>query len=104
MDLYSFVMNLPPPEFEALTNACINRLTRLTGPTLTAGELHLCSKGERIRAIKSVRDRTGMNLKGCKDLVDKGYPRPDIKAIDGRSWNPIGVRNEQERQEEITTY
>ena len=85
MDLYSFVMNLPTPEVKALTEACVNRLERHTrmvdADHMTSGERLLCSKGERIKAVKSIKERTGLGLAESKAIMDKEYPKPDIDAL-----------------------
>ena len=45
-----------------------------SGSKLTASERECAIRGQRIVAIKSVRERTGFGLRDAKELVDKEVP------------------------------
>ena len=43
-------------------------------PTLNAEEHALARAGQKIQAIRKIRERTGLGLKEAKDLLVKEYP------------------------------
>lgn len=45
-----------------------------SGSKLTASERECAIRGQRIVAIKSVRERTGFGLRDAKELVDREVP------------------------------
>lgn len=42
---------------------------------LTQRELLYVGKGDRVGAIKAIRERTKMSLSDCRDLLDRASPR-----------------------------
>ena len=85
MDISTLVSNLPAPAFKAMLEACVERLVSSSDEKrMTNGEKELCAHGERIKAIKSVRNRLGVGLKEAKDIVDVDYPKPNLDVLNSK--------------------
>lgn len=63
---------------EFVTKLAERRIAIANSVELTAKEILLIENGRAISAIKSVRERTGMTLKGAKAFVDKARGKLDL--------------------------
>lgn len=85
MEIKTLIANLPSPEFKAVMEACIERLLSSSENTrLTAMEKQMCAVGERIKCVKSIRERLGVGLKEAKDIMDREYPKPNLEVLNAK--------------------
>ena len=76
LNLQEFVNELSPKAFKELTDACLSRLNNtnesvlLVNSALTYAEKRLVEIGEKVSAIKSAKDRLGVDFPAAKKLVD----------------------------------
>jgi len=84
MNLNDFILSLDDHSFRALTSACLDRVQsdRATTLVLTYNERLLAERGDRIPAIKSVKQRLNLGLKEAKDLVNEQVPYQNKKWLE----------------------
>ena len=76
MDLHSFVWGLEPHAFRALMDACVSRVSQSAKSVSVLTDAERVLAGEnRVKAIKCVRDRTGMGLVESRDAVNEEMPK-----------------------------
>ncbi len=82
MDLREFVLSLDSDAFRALTSACLDRVEsdRTGASSLTYKERLLAERGDRIHAVKAVKQRLNISLKEASDLVKEQVPQLAVES------------------------
>lgn len=80
-NLENIVQGLPDPLFRRLVEAVRHRLNRSSSPYPTEKEWSLWNGGQRIPAIRMLRERTGMGIKECKDMLERGRLDSIVNSI-----------------------
>lgn len=68
--LIAIVEKLPLNYCDMVIKAANKRKDYINKQALSCKEIYLITNNKKIKAIKSLRDRTGLNLIDCKLLVD----------------------------------
>lgn len=79
--LENIVHGLPDPLFRRLVEAVRHRLNRSASPYPTLKEWQTWEAGQRIPAIKLLRQRTGLGLHECKDMFERGKLDAIVNSI-----------------------